>query len=420
MFRKILLVVSLGSAMAVMPTNYGAVSSLLDKPITPCLEWTGGSFEWPCPSTKSLYKSSGKYISKNVIATRAQIVGDDVFVALPRYKSGVPATLARTNFKKGQCSATLKPFPCWASQEEGNCQSLQSVVDIVVDKNDIVWALDVGVVNTLETPVRKCPPKVVAISAKTGKVLKTIALDELVSPTSRLQYLVVDYAGDNRCYVYISDAAQRSIIVYDVQASRGFRVILPKAVTAGCPKRDVLYLALARKSCGTSVLYFTYLSSKNLFLIKTEYLRSGNAQGRVTGELQHFHARTWHSNGPFENSFRIYCFISHFSQPSVVSRWIDVGVKPKKLVIIGTDNGSAIFFRYEGQAEVFRWDVDSSFEEANFRAVYRCQTCQLATHAVADYKRGTMRVLESNFPDFMHNTVGCGAVQQLTVMKGCW
>lgn len=98
----------------------------------------------------------------------------------------------------------------------------------------------------------------------------------------------------------------------------------------------------------------------------------------------------------------------------------DVGLKPKKLVIIGTDNGSAIFFRYEGQPEVYRWDVDSTFEEANFRAVYRCQTCQLATHAVADYKRGTMRVLESNFPDFMHNTVGCGAVQQLTVMKGCW
>lgn len=272
--------------MAALPPNYGSVSSLLDKPITPCLEWTGASFDWPCSSTKSLYKSSGKYISKNVIATRAQIVGDDVFVALPRYKSGVPATLAKTNFKKGQCSAVLKPFPCWASQEEGNCQSLQSVVDIVVDKNDIVWALDVGVVNTLESPVRKCPPKVVAMSAKTGKVLKIISLDELVVATSRLQYLVVDYATDNRCFVYISDAAQRSIIVYDVQASRGFRVILPKAVTAGCPKRDVLYLALARKSCGTSVLYFTYLSSPNLFLIKTEFLRSGNAQGRVTGELQ--------------------------------------------------------------------------------------------------------------------------------------
>lgn len=285
MFHYVVLIATgCGMAMATMPSNYGSVSSLLDKPITPCLEWTGGSFEWPCASTKSLYKSSGKYISKNVIATRAQIIGDDVIVALPRYKAGVPTTLAKTTFKKGSCSATLKPFPCWASQEEGNCQSLQSVVDIVIDKNEIVWALDVGIVNTLETPVRKCPPKIVAISAKSGKVLKTISLEDLVVSASRLQYLIVDYAEDNRCFVYVSDAAQRSIIVYDVQASRGFRVILPKAVIAGCPKRDVLYLALAHKSCGTSVLYFTYLSSKNVFAIKTEFLRSGNAQGRVSGE----------------------------------------------------------------------------------------------------------------------------------------
>lgn len=169
-------------------------------------------------------------------------------------------------------------------QEEDNCQALQSVVDIVADRNNILWALDVGVVNTLETPIRKCPPKIVAMSTKTGKVLKIISLEKLVSPTSRLQYLTVDYKSENRCFIYISDAAQRSILVYDVQASRGFRVVLPKAVTNGCPKRDVLYLALANRINGTSSLYFTYLSSKQLFVISTEYLRNGNIQGRITGE----------------------------------------------------------------------------------------------------------------------------------------
>lgn len=72
--------------------------------------------------------------------------------------------------------------------------------------------------------------------------------------------------------------------MYDVQASRGFRVVLPKAVTNGCPKRDVLYLALINRTNGTSSLYFTYLSSKQLFVISTEYLRNGNIQGRITGE----------------------------------------------------------------------------------------------------------------------------------------
>lgn len=284
MLFHIFVAISFAGVHCQLSTPFGVLPSDQQTSPQPCLQWSGGSFEWPCPSTKSLYKSSGKYISKNVIATRAQILNDDVFVALPRYKSGVPATLAKTTLKKGACHTTLTPFPCWSMQEEGNCQALQSVVDLTIDNNDILWVLDVGVVNTLETPIRKCPPKVVAFSAKTGKVLKVLSLDGLVVPASRLQYIVVDYASDGRCYVYVSDAATRSIIVYDVQASRGIRVVLPKATTDGCPKRDVLYLALVRKSCGSSVLYFTYLSSKRLFSIKTDALRSGSTQGRVTGK----------------------------------------------------------------------------------------------------------------------------------------
>lgn len=266
------------------PTLYGnlPMTHPEEKSYDPCVEWTGGSFEWPSTQTKSLYKSAGKYISKNVIATRAQIVGTNVYVALPRYKSGVPATLARTSFEKGTCQAKLTPFPSWSMQEEGHCQSLQSVVDIVADRNNILWALDVGIVNTLETPIRKCPPKVVAMSTKSGKILKTISFEKLVTPTSRLQYLAVDYQSENHCFVYVSDAAHRSIIVYDVQASRGFRVILPKPVIDASPKRDVLYLALVRKANDVTSLYFSYLSSKHLFVVNTDALRSGFAHGRIT------------------------------------------------------------------------------------------------------------------------------------------
>lgn len=110
------------------------------------------------------------------------------------------------------------------------------------------------------------------------------------------------------------------------------------------------------------------------------------------------------------------------------------------MVVIGTDNGCAIFFRYEGNfirlkkikinnilgefflghSEVYRWDTNTPFQQANFKAVYRSDSCQLATHAVADYKHSRMRVLESNFPDYIQGKVGCGAVQQLTVMEGCF
>lgn len=48
--------------------------------------WTGGNFEWPCQATKSMFKNSGRYISKNILATRTAVYKDDAFVALPRYE----------------------------------------------------------------------------------------------------------------------------------------------------------------------------------------------------------------------------------------------------------------------------------------------------------------------------------------------
>lgn len=53
------------------------------------IRWTGGPFEWPCAATRSMYRNSGRYISKNVLATRTAIYKDDAILALPRYKYDV-------------------------------------------------------------------------------------------------------------------------------------------------------------------------------------------------------------------------------------------------------------------------------------------------------------------------------------------
>lgn len=344
------------------------------------LQWTGASFKWPCESTKAIFKSSGKYVSKNAIATRSQIYKDEVFLAIPRLRSGIAATLVTTPLKKHSCHATLTPFPCWSMQEVGNCDALQSVVDLFMDPQEILWVLDTGVTSSLEHPIRRCPPKVIAFDPKTKKVLKKLDLSGLVCAASRLQYLVVDYAPDGRCFVYVSDAATRAILVFDVAAGKGYRVVLPKAITDGCNRRNVLYIALVRKACGNNVLYFSYLSSSRLFSIKTEYLRRGSCHGRVH----------------------------------------DVGVKPHKIVILGTDGGCAIFFRYKGQSQVYRWDTNTAFKSANFTSVFKSATCFLATQAMPDLKRSKMRVLESNFPDYIKGQVGCGAYQVISPMEGCF
>ncbi|XP_078042777.1 L-dopachrome tautomerase yellow-g [Augochlora pura] len=341
-----------------------ADANLLLKDLS--LTLSGQTLEWPCQSTKNIYETSGRYIARNVIATRTQVYKDQAILAMPRYKAGVPFTLGVVSLKANECTPTVAPFPCWAIQEEGNCQALQSAVDIVLDMQNILWVLDVGIVNTLEQPVRRCPPKVVGIDVKSGKVVKIIDLSPLVDISSRLQYMAVDYAADGQVYVYVSDAGTRAIIVYNVTADSGYRVVLPRAVTSGAEKKDALYLALIRKSCGSQVLYFTYLGSNRVFAIRATSLRAGNANGSVA----------------------------------------EVGLKKNKIVILGTDNGAAIFFRLKGDPNVYMWNTETPFIQDNFLLVQKGSDCRLPTQVVPGYKR-LMWVIESNFQDYIENTVSC-------------
>jgi hypothetical protein len=162
---------------------------------------SGSNLVWPCQSTKNIFTQSGRYKPRNVIITRSQIYRDEAYVTLPRLKPGVPFTLGKISLRRGQCVTPVTPFPCWSLQEEGNCQALQSAVDIFLDANEILWVLDVGIVNTLEQPVRRCPPKVVGISVKTGKVVQVVDLSGLIVGHSRLQHLVVDYDESGNCFM---------------------------------------------------------------------------------------------------------------------------------------------------------------------------------------------------------------------------
>lgn len=249
------------------------------------INFTAACIKFPCKTTKDLFKSSGRYIVTNNIATRVQLYKDCFYVAYPRYLKGVPMTLGVSCRMTG-CGAIFDPFPCWTYQEEGNCDALQSVSDIKIDKHGLLWALDPGITNTMSgEPTRRCNPKIVVINVNTKKVLRIIKLEKLTVSNSRLQYLSVDYTSDGRCFVYVSDAATRAIIVYDVQARRGYRLVLPKAVVQGCSKKDVLYMSLI--CCGGKTrLYFTYLSAKKIYAIDADHLHRGNTKGRIVGKCQ--------------------------------------------------------------------------------------------------------------------------------------
>ena len=206
--------------------------------------------------------------------------------------------------------------------------------------------------------------------------MKYVYLNDITNQSSRLQYIVTDYNSDGRIFIYISDAASHSILIYDVTSDQGYRIILPTIVKQGCKNQNVLYLALIRHFDGTNSLIFTYLCGSKIFSIKTDCLQNGSADGKIR----------------------------------------KIGQKSEKIVLLGTDNGNDLFFRYEGESDIYRWDTNFNFNEDNFEKVYDGNQFSLPTQVMADFKRGRMRVLESNFPDFIQGTVGCGANQALNLI----
>lgn len=131
----------------------------------------GQNVRWPCTSTKNVYASTGRYVAKNVIATRVQVRGDRAFVVTPRFRAGVPFTLSRVDLEcPDRCWPALSPYPCWSQNEEGDPDAIQNAVDAYLDPSGTLWVLDTGLANTVEQPVRRSQPRIFAIDIDSGKV----------------------------------------------------------------------------------------------------------------------------------------------------------------------------------------------------------------------------------------------------------
>lgn len=189
---------------------------------------------------------------------------------------------------------------------------------------------------------------------------------------SRLNYITADYGDDGRVFVYVSDAATRAVIVWEVAADRGYRVVLPKAIAHDCTsRRDVLYIALAAGGpTASGALYLTYLTSNRMYRIDACNLRQGCSVGTVDY----------------------------------------LGPKPGKMVILGTDGRNSVYFRYRGQGDVYAWDMRRPGEGADTVALVRkADDCgRLATCVTLDHLQGgVLWILDSNFPDYISGAVGC-------------
>lgn len=128
----------------------------------------GTSMEW-----------TGPYDSRAVIHSRLQVTRDGrILMASPRFRPGVPFTLGwfrASTASRAVVEPDVRPLPAapgthhpaaaTAVSSPGQCAPLLNVVDLYLDKNrDVLWLLDVGVVDTMTSePKRLAPAKIVRL-----------------------------------------------------------------------------------------------------------------------------------------------------------------------------------------------------------------------------------------------------------------
>ncbi|XP_046959576.1 protein yellow-like [Vanessa cardui] len=200
-------------------------------------EWRTIDFEWESQTDRETYLNTSRYIPQNVLISGINFYGDNIFLTLPRMLDGVPATLAYIPAYQNDTTAPkLKPFPSWSDNTIGNCDALQFVQNVEIDRNGIMWILDNGRVGTLtQNPSTKCPPSIVLIDLKSGenKIERIpLSLDTVNPSTTYLNDLVVDNRDGDYAYITDNSAVDPGIIVFRLSDKKTWKLRDKKSMTS--------------------------------------------------------------------------------------------------------------------------------------------------------------------------------------------
>lgn len=214
------------------------------------VEWPAGGvdFEWDEANTKEAYEKAGNYIQKwNCLAglkvdPASTPESTTLYITVPRWLEGVASTLnsITVNLNNVTEAPKLKPWPDWETNyqytqnADKSCDSLQYVQSMEIDRNGLMWVIDVGRLNLFQAGKvdNTCPPKLLVFNTMTGKQVDEpfVFPEEVVSRTaSFLNDIVID---TDRNLAYISDTGTNGghIYMYNRTARRAFRFTDPSTM----------------------------------------------------------------------------------------------------------------------------------------------------------------------------------------------
>lgn len=165
-------------------------------------------------------------------------------------------------------------------------------------------------------------------------MVRAIDLSRATTTASVLQSILVDQSTGAGKFVYVSDAGLGNVIVYNVCCDRSFKVYVP---AGQCGRRGLLYMAMVHVDVtdsgagGSTIrqprLYVTYGMSCNM----------------------------------------MYVPVHTMDETTTSLATVTTGRKPCKMIMLGTDHGSVIYFRTGDNGDILSWDVNTPLCAKSFR-----------------------------------------------------
>lgn len=223
-------------------SNHFAPSSLQNhkprqfrNPFDVIFEWRQLDFEYPTFLDRQRAILNGDFIPVNNVPLGVDRWRNRLFVTMPRWKNGVPASLASLSLPALDRSPPMRPYPSWdwhANPEaiQPDCTKLMSVYRIWVDECDRLWVLDAGVVNATIQINQVCPPKLIVFDLRSDQPIFSYELPpDQVKEDSLHSNLVVDIRNGrcNDAYAYITDVWRFGITVFSLAKVKKYCNFMP-------------------------------------------------------------------------------------------------------------------------------------------------------------------------------------------------
>ncbi|CAH2096530.1 unnamed protein product [Euphydryas editha] len=254
-------------------------------------EWKQLDFDFLTPEARQQAIDSGAFIPENNMPMGLEIYGDKLFITVPRWRNGVPASLTYVNLKDNSTkSPKLKPYPSWAAHSIGSDgkPEIVSPFRIRADRCDRLWVLDNGKIGNLEVNTTKFLPSIIIYDLKTDTILRRFVFPEdQVKEDSGFANIAVEDTDCDKTYAYAGDVGKPGIVVYSWEKNESWRIthhyFHPDPIACDFSVKghnfswtDAIFgLGLSAPNADNySTLYFHPMASYNEFAVSTEYLRN--------------------------------------------------------------------------------------------------------------------------------------------------